>query len=134
MHMPVRRKHQHAFLSSTALVPAQRGKLKVPQEWRGDGRRRINALRILWRANEYERTCADCGYAWRVPRSARHRPDSGFSLAPRGRSITLGRLNPVVPDSEPEIAASEEISEGAAAYARCPGCGWEHYTQRPARS
>ena len=91
-------------------------------------------MRISWRANEYERTCADCGYTWRVPRSAVHKPISGFSLAPRGRPVSLGRLNPVVPDSEPEIAASEEISEVAAAYAQRPRCSSEHYTQRPVRS
>ena len=90
-------------------------------------------MRILWRANEYERTCADCGYAWRVPRSAVHKPITGFGMAPRGRPVTLGGLNPVVADSEPEIAASEAIGEVAAAYAECPKCGSEHYTQRPAR-
>ena len=91
-------------------------------------------MRIPWRANEYKRTWADCGYVWRVPRSAVHKPISGFSLAPRGRPVTLGGLNPVVPDSEPEIAASEAISEAAAAYAECPKCGSEHHTQRPVRS
>jgi hypothetical protein len=63
-----------------------------------------------------------------------HKPISGFSLAPRGRPVTLGGLNPVVSDSEPEIAASEEIGEVAAAYAECPKCGSERYTQRPVRS
>ena len=91
-------------------------------------------MRILWRANEYERTCADCGYAWRVPRSAVRKPISGFSLAPRGRPVILGGLNPVVSDSEPEIAASEAIGEEAAAFAECPKCGSEHYTQRLLRS
>ena len=51
------------------------------------------------------------------------KPISGFGLAPRGRPVTLGGLNPVVPDSEPEIAASEAIGEVAAAYAECPKCG-----------
>ena len=92
------------------------------------------AVRILWRANEYERTCADCGYAWRVPRSAMHKPISGFGLAPRGRPVTLGGLDPVVADSEPEIVASEAIGEVAAAYAVCPKCGSDQYTQRPVRS
>ena len=91
-------------------------------------------MRISWRANEYERTRADCGDTWRVPRSAVHKPISGFSLAPRGRPVSLGRLNPVVPDSEPEIATSEAISEEAAAYAQRPRCSSEHYTQRPVRS
>ena len=40
----------------------------------------------------------------------------------------------MVPDSEPEIAASEAISEEAAAYAECPKYGSEHYKQRPVRS
>jgi hypothetical protein len=90
-------------------------------------------VRILWRAHEYERTYADCDYAWRVPRSAVHKPISAFGLA-RGRPVTLGGLDPVVVDSEPEIAASGAIGEVAAAYAECPKCGAEHYTQRPVRS
>ena len=69
-----------------------------------------------------------------MPRSAVHKPISGFSLAPRGRPVTLGGLNPVVPDSEPEIAASEAISEEAAAYAECPKCGSGQYKQQPIRS
>lgn len=63
-----------------------------------------------------------------------HKPISRFGLAPRGRPVTLGGLNPVVPDSEPEIAASEAIGEVAAAYAQGPKCGSEHYPQRPVRS
>jgi hypothetical protein len=89
---------------------------------------------MLWRAKGYERTCADCGYPRRMPRSAVHKPISGFSPGPRGRPVTLGGLNPVVPDSEPEVAASEAISEAAAASAECPKCGSEHDTQRPVRS
>jgi len=91
-------------------------------------------VRILWRANEYERTCADCGYAWRVPRSAVHKPITGFGLAPCGRPVTLGGLDSVVPGSEPEIAASEAIAEMAAAYAERPKCGSERCAQRPIRS
>ena len=63
-----------------------------------------------------------------------HQPITGFGLAPRGRPVTLGGLNPVVADSEPEIAASEAIGKVAAAYAECLGCATEHYTQRPVRS
>ena len=91
-------------------------------------------MRISWRAREYERTCAVCGYAWRVPRSAVHKPIAGFSSAPRGRPVSLGGINPVTPDSEPEIAASEAIGEVAAAYGQGPKCGAGRYTQRPVRS
>jgi len=62
------------------------------------------------------------------------KPITGFGMAPRGRPVTLGGLDPVVADSEPEIAASEAIGKVAAAYAECPRCGAEHYTQRPVRS
>ena len=61
-----------------------------------------------------------------------HQPITGFGLAPRGRPVTLDGLNPVVPDSEPEIAASEAIGEVAGA--EWPKRGSEQYTQRPVRS
>ena len=91
-------------------------------------------MRIPWRAREYERTCAECGYAWRVPRPAVRKPISGFSTAPRGRPVSLGGVNPVVAASEPELVPSEAISETAAAFGHCPKCGSDHYTQRAARS
>jgi hypothetical protein len=62
------------------------------------------------------------------------KPITGFGLAPRGRPVTLGGLDPMVPDSEPEIAASGAIGEVAAAYAECPKCGPEHSTKWPVRS
>jgi hypothetical protein len=62
------------------------------------------------------------------------KPITGFGLAPRGRPVTLGGLDPVALDSEPEIAASEAIGEVAAASAECLKCGSEHYAQRPVRS
>jgi hypothetical protein len=60
------------------------------------------------------------------------KPISGFSVAPRGRPVILGGLNPVVPDNEPEIAQSEAIGEVAAAFGQCPKCGGYRYTQRRA--
>jgi hypothetical protein len=52
-------------------------------------------MRLPWQAREYERTCADCGYSWRVPRAfARHRISiSGFNLGTdnTGRGMAAGR-------------------------------------------
>jgi hypothetical protein len=62
------------------------------------------------------------------------KPIAGFSSAPRGRGVALGGVNPVVPDSEPEIAASEAISRTAAAFGQCPKCGSYRYSQWRARS
>ena len=39
-----------------------------------------------------------------------------------------------VPDSTQEIAASEAVSAVDAAYAHCPRCDSERYTQQPVRS
>jgi hypothetical protein len=87
-----------------------------------------------WRTREYERTCAKCGYAWRVPRSAVQKPVSGFSVAPRGRPVIMGGFNPVVEDSTPELVGSEAISEAAAAFGQCPECGSYRYAQRRIRA
>jgi len=46
--------------------------------------------------------------------------------------VVLGGLNPVVPDNEPEIAASEAISQVSGAYGQCPKCNGYRYTQRRA--
>jgi rubredoxin len=83
-------------------------------------------MRIGWRARESERTCADCGYIWHVPRSATRRGISAFAMAPRGSYRPWS-------GSEPEIAASMAVGEVAEAYRHCPECGSERYTQQPLR-
>jgi len=92
------------------------------------GRVDNGAMRLPWQAREFERTCAECGYTWRVPRSAarRRRGISAFSYAPRGLYS--------VPDNSQEIAASEAVSAVSAAYAHCPRCDCDRYTQQPVRS
>jgi len=86
-------------------------------------------MRFGRRAREFERTCLECGYSWRVPGAAgRHRmkPISGYSGMPRGELT--------VRDSVPEVAAPEAISAAAAAYGRCPRCGCDRYTQRTVKA
>src|SRR5690348_10759954 len=132
--MPVRRKHQHALLSSTILIPASAASLGASR-WRGDGGR--------WRI----KLCVFCGEPMNTngpvqivitPGACPDQPCASRSpvsaSSPRGRPVSLGGLDPVVPDSEPEIAASEAISEEAAAYAECPKCGSGHYAQQTVRS
>ena len=60
--------------------------------------------------------------------------DLRVQSAPRGRPVSLGGVNPVIPASEAELVASEAISEVAAAYGQCPKCGSDYYKQRPVRS
>jgi hypothetical protein len=85
------------------------------------------AMRLPWQAREFERTCAECGYTWRVPRTAhrRLRGISAYSPMPRGLYS--------VPDNAREIAASEAVSSVDAAYAHCPRCDSDRYVQQPVR-
>jgi hypothetical protein len=85
-------------------------------------------MRFGRRAREFEQTCLECGYSWRVPRTpGRHRmrPISGYSTRPRGELT--------VSDTTPEIAATEAISAVAGAYGHCPRCSCARYTQRPVK-
>lgn len=92
-------------------------------------------MRLPWRARDYERVCADCGYTWRVPRQfvrRRVQSISGISVtAPRS-----ARSRSAIDRSElaAEIQASMAISEEAEAFASCPECGSDRYTQRAAGS
>jgi hypothetical protein len=77
-------------------------------------------LRIPWLAQEYERTCNECGNSWRVPRWAVHRPTQG---------LPIGSAHP-----DAVVAANAELAEEAAVFHRCPQCESAHYKQRPVRS
>jgi hypothetical protein len=88
-------------------------------------------MRIPGLASEYIRTCADCGYTWRVPR--------GFT---RGRFQSLSaailennlRTRPA-PGADPRfLPPARRAADGQRqAFRRCPECGSGAYAQRPAR-
>jgi hypothetical protein len=78
-------------------------------------------------AQEYERTCDDCGTSWRVPRRAAHPHMQGLPM-------TGGSAVAVEAQTEAVIAANAELAEKAAAFRRCPKCESDHYKQRAIRS
>ncbi len=85
---------------------------------------------FLGRAAAYDRTCTDCGYGWRVPRAfARRKWHALSSLSPAGglNGYTDAELNAA-------IQSSMAINRQAETFRRCPKCGSERHSQRPARS
>jgi hypothetical protein len=90
-------------------------------------------MRIRWRAIEYERTCDDCGYVWRVPKEVAqpHLQDPES----RGR-VAGGGSGPagLIWGTEAVLNANAALSERAEASRRCPKCESDHYKQRTIRS
>jgi hypothetical protein len=94
-------------------------------------------MRFPWQAREFDRTCANCGYVWRVPREfARRRVQSisGFTaLTPKMRGTALDPRGLDYPELNAQVQASEEISEEAEAFKSCPRCSSQQFAQRAAR-
>lgn len=86
-------------------------------------------MRLPWRGREYERTCDDCGYTWRVPRKfgrRRVKSISGISVGGRRGAFDKAELNS-------EIQSSMALGEQAETFRECPKCGSVHHVQRLVR-
>ena len=94
-------------------------------------RERANNARVLTGlfAREWERTCAECGYTWRVPRSIARRGIRGLSAMTVAVGAEGARSNP---RGNAELwgglAARAETMEG---FRLCATCGVDNFTQRP---
>jgi len=77
-------------------------------------------------AQEYERTCEDCGHTWRVPKWAAHPHMQGLPGMTRGSGGAAS--------AEAVAAANAELAERAAVFRQCPECDSVHYKQRAIRS
>jgi hypothetical protein len=82
-------------------------------------------------AREWERTCSECGYAWRVPRSIARRGIRGMS-AMTVRGATAGPMPGTsnVSGLSADIEARAELMES---FRVCAKCGADNFTQRPCR-
>jgi len=79
-------------------------------------------MRIPWLAQEYERTCDDCGHVWRVPKWAER---------PSMKGLQMGRGGIAGPTAV--VAGNAELAERAAVFRQCPECDSAHYKQRAIR-
>ncbi len=91
-------------------------------------------VRISLLASEYERTCQECGYSWRVPRSIARRRIRGISaitVTGAAREGGFGQPGgPGLSDLQRGIGARAETMEG---YRICAKCGVDKFTQHPVR-
>ena len=95
---------------------------------RRDGAR-IGRVRFGWQRPDVARTCEECGYTWRVPRSAakRHlRSISMFNVVPNSRTLDRGEL-------AREVASISAENQTVKTYQHCPKCGAERFTQHAVR-
>ena len=84
-------------------------------------------MRFVWQQPDLVRTCEECGYTWRVLRSAakrRLRSISMFNAAPNSQSRReLAR----------QVASISAENQTVEAYQHCPERGTERFTQHAVR-
>jgi len=102
---------------------------------------------ILRRVRDYERTCEECGTAWRVPKAIarpRVRLAHGVTNPGVGQGVAIGPLSTSQPSAVRDRMMGEQYGRNLNSAAgrtgratedlgRCPRCGSEEYSQRPFR-
>lgn len=83
-------------------------------------------MHVPWSAQEYERTCEDCGHTWRVPKWAAHPHMQGLPGMTRGSGGAAA--------ADAVVTANAELAERVAVFRCCPECESEHYKQQAIRS
>jgi hypothetical protein len=78
-------------------------------------------MRFPWQVQAYDRTCTECGYTWRVPKSAARQ---------RLRSIYLGTDGLNLARAMQSRSAAHQV---AGDFQRCFKCSADHFTQHAAR-
>jgi hypothetical protein len=82
-------------------------------------------------AREWERSCKECGYSWRVPRSIARRGIRGTSAIGFGGQSISARYSPSGGGGlRSGIGARAELMEG---FQICARCGVDNFSQRPVR-
>jgi ribosomal protein S27AE len=79
-----------------------------------------------WQAKEYERTCTNCGYSWRVPRSAARKRMRSISMISTASPTRIDRAE--LDREVSSIAAGNQVTE---AFRHCPRCAAEQFGQHP---
>jgi hypothetical protein len=85
-------------------------------------------MRFPWQSQEYARTCAECGYIWRVPRWAARRHVRSISMISVATRTTIDRG-----ELAREIESASAANQGAGTFQCCPKCGADHFTQHALR-
>jgi hypothetical protein len=87
---------------------------------------------LTWPVLQYERTCADCGHTWRVPRRFARKRLLSMPGVVGGSRLILGSTYPYQGPAAADLAAGMRIGTEFDAHRTCQECGSRHYSQRRA--